>query len=543
MPFIANHLVEEPSGLACTSAELSADFLRFRLERDVLPQRRRRYILVGFLLLTALAYPLFFYHLAERDLWSSHEARAAQDAQTILDDDVWGLPRLFDGRLEMQKPPLYYWLVSLIARCRGGQVDAWAVRLPAALAGVGCMMALYLLGLWRRRPLAGFLAAAILATSLHFTWLGRVGRIDMPLTLSVTVALGGFYLAHAGDHARNLLLAGYLAIAAGVMLKGPIGAALPLTAAGCFLLLERALPLPWHARQLLSFTQRWRLWWGVPLVIALILPWFLWASVETNGELPRVLLWHHNIERGFGGSDVLRAHPWWFYVPHLAADFLPWSLLLPLAGWLAWRQGWWHDDAEARFGLVWLAAMFVLLSCARFKRADYLLPAFPGAALFLGAIGERYFLRALQPRRLARVFGLVLASFALGWLIHIDRTLPAQEPTREHRRFARAIRQCAPAPQTVVFFRAEMHALAFHVGRPLDLLVQWHDLESYLVGRDETYVVMPSATACEWPAELRNVSLEEVVRNTDLSGGDHEKPLVLLRTVKRQRPLVDSPRR
>jgi 4-amino-4-deoxy-L-arabinose transferase-like glycosyltransferase len=487
---------------------------------------------LGFFLLLAIAYPLFFHHLAERDLWSSHEARAAQDAQTILDDGTWGLPRLFDGRLEMQKPPLYYWLVALVARCRGGAVDAWDVRLPAALAGVGCMLAIYVLGLLRGRPLAGFLAATILATSLHFTWLGRVGRIDMPLTLTVTLALCAFYLARSGCYPKTSLLVGYLAIAAGIMFKGPIGAALPLAAAGCLLLSEREFPLPWHGGRVLLFIRRWGLWWGVPLVLVLALPWFLWASAETRGELPRVLLWHHNIERGFGGSDVLRAHPWWFYVPHLAADFLPWSVLLPLAGWLAWRRGWWREDTEARFALVWLGSMLVLLSCARFKRADYLLPAFPGAALFLGTIGERYFLRALQPRRLALVFCLSVACCVVGWIIHVDRALPALEPTREHRRFAEAIRRYAPAPERVVFFRAEMHALAFHVGRPLDLLVQWHDLESCLAGRGETYVVMPSATAREWPAELKSTRLEEVMRNTDLSGGDHEKPLVLLRTVK-----------
>src|SRR5258707_10522226 len=65
-------------------------------------------------ILIALSGFLFFYHLAERDLWSSHEARAAQDAQSVLDDHQWGLPRLFDGRLELQKPPLYYWLVALL---------------------------------------------------------------------------------------------------------------------------------------------------------------------------------------------------------------------------------------------------------------------------------------------------------------------------------------------------------------------------------------------------------------------------------------------
>src|SRR5712691_4001392 len=79
---------------------------------------------------------LFFYRLADRDLWSSHEGRAAQDAQTLLSDHRWGLPRLFDGKVELQKPPLYYWLVAGIAALRDGQVDAWSVRLPAAGAGL-----------------------------------------------------------------------------------------------------------------------------------------------------------------------------------------------------------------------------------------------------------------------------------------------------------------------------------------------------------------------------------------------------------------------
>src|SRR5205807_7584281 len=68
------------------------------------------------LLLTLLCLFLFFHHLAARDLWSSHEGRAAQDAQSILDDGSWGLPRLFDHKVELQKPPLYYWLVAAVAR-------------------------------------------------------------------------------------------------------------------------------------------------------------------------------------------------------------------------------------------------------------------------------------------------------------------------------------------------------------------------------------------------------------------------------------------
>src|SRR5260370_5346351 len=83
-------------------------------------------------------YLLFFHRLADRDLWSSHEARAAMDAESILDGD-WRLPHLNDGRTELQKPPLYYWLVALTARLRGSTVDACAVRLPPAVSALCCV--------------------------------------------------------------------------------------------------------------------------------------------------------------------------------------------------------------------------------------------------------------------------------------------------------------------------------------------------------------------------------------------------------------------
>src|SRR5262245_61632549 len=77
----------------------------------------------------------FFTNLYDRDLWASHEARAAQNAQFILNTHSLGVSRLADGTPERQKPPLYYWLVAGVAWLRGGIVDPVAVRLPAAIAG------------------------------------------------------------------------------------------------------------------------------------------------------------------------------------------------------------------------------------------------------------------------------------------------------------------------------------------------------------------------------------------------------------------------
>src|SRR4030095_15237818 len=94
---------------------------------------------LGVVILISLGSLLFIYDLGDRELSSSHEARAGQNAAVILESGHWGLPRLFEEQVELQKPPLYYWLVALAAWLRGG-VDAWAVRLPAALSALACVL-------------------------------------------------------------------------------------------------------------------------------------------------------------------------------------------------------------------------------------------------------------------------------------------------------------------------------------------------------------------------------------------------------------------
>jgi len=476
---------------------------------------------------------LFFHRLEDRDLWSSHEARAAMDAQTILDDGVWGLPRLFDGRLELQKPPLYYWLIATFASLRGGGVDAWTVRLPAAGAATLCVFFVGIgLGIGRKRPMAGLIAAVLLATAVHFTWLARIGRIDMPLTLAITLTLGGLYLARGRSrHARILLLlAAYLAVAAGVLLKGPIGVVLPAVVLCVHLLLEQRCPTPWRRRAWKETLGELGAWWALLLVAVLTLPWFLWANRATDGEFFHVFFWHHNIERGFGGS-TLRVNPWWFYLPQFIGDFLPWSLAVPFAAWWGYRRGLYRADADARFGLVWFVSVLVVLSVSRFKRADYLLPAYPGAALFLGCIAQRW-LDELAPRgrRLAMFAFCTLAGIMVAvWLFRVEWQLPAQEPFRDYREFASRIRQFAPCPEEIIFFRTEAHPLAFRLGRPIAIIVQWGQLKERLLQPGTHYIVTPPQYAEECLFTLRGIHLQRVLCNTDLSGGKHEHPLVLLR--------------
>lgn len=488
------------------------------------------------MLLLLLCGSLFFFGLGDRDLHSAHEARAAQNAQMVLSDGAWGLPRLFDQHLELQKPPLYYWFVALCAELFGGTVDVWAVRLPAACSALACVLFLYFLGWKRGNALAGFLAALILATCLHFTWLARVGRIDMPLTCAVTIAVGCFYHGQAAAvenrGGRIWFTLGYLAVAIGVLFKGPVAIVLAIGITSAHVLTEKLA----RATQT-SGAGAWlkSLIWGLPLTLLVAGPWFVWANAETGGRLWDVFFWHHNFERGLGGAESLASHSIWFYFPRAFVDLLPWSAALLPAVWLARRIGWANLEREARLGAVWFAMVFVFLSLMSFKRADYLLPAFPGAALFLGSLAARVIgaEEALSiPIRLRRTLshGIVVVATltVVGWLAYIVLVVPAQERDWPYQKLGQEIRRHTDMP--VIFFRAESHVLAFHVGRPLDTILEWENLDIWASKGFPVYFVMPNDCATSWQEHLRQGRLEEVFRTDDYAWGKSQRPLVVMRS-------------
>lgn len=464
----------------------------------------KKSICIGILSLFWL-YFLFIHRLGDRDLWNSHEARAAMNAQSMIDSGQWLLPQLYDGRWEVQKPPLYYWMVAGLAVLDGGKVNAWHVRLPSTLSALGCLCVLLWLGHRSGRFRLGIVAAIVLASAMHFTWLARVGRIDMPLTFSIALALACFYVRLHHDGSWRCLLVAYVALAAAVLLKGPIGLVLPGVVMFVHLALERRL----RSNQL-------GLAWGIPLIATLTVPWFLLANQLTDGEFGHSFFWLHNVQRGFGGSR-LRSHPWWRNGPQFALDFMPWSLLLIGLLWHHWQKRRVTLDPLANFGLTWLLSMLVLLSFARYKRPDYLVPAYPGAALCLGAFAHSILH--------SRLFQTALICIALGWWYRVDVHLPQLEPTRSHQAFAQEIHH-RRYNKHVIFFRTEAHGLAFHVGRPLKILIDWNDLDRWPC-ESPALVVMPKDVAKDSANCLHHRFLVEIMDNSELIDGHHEQPLAL----------------
>lgn len=455
---------------------------------------------------------LTLFHLSQRDLWASHEARAAQNAQGFLQTGHWGVLRLLDGTPDYQKPPLYYWLVAAVAWCRGGAVDEMAVRLPSAVAGWLLVAGLTHWFNRRGRPLAGAIAGLSLLTAGHFLALARTGRIDVPLSAAIAWAV----MSHR--EGRSLRTASAIAMA--LMLKGPIGLALII---GIALAVDAVTKPRAEFRSGLR-----RMTFSAALGAALALPWFIYVGFETAWEYWRVFFLHHHFHRASGTSADLARHPSWFYLVRWVVDWLPWTPLLIVGFWNACRH--WRQDETVRIGVAWIVAATLLLSISSFKRADYLIPAYPGAAMLLGCIGERLFQAsgAAGKRRLrftAAALSVFIPSAYLGidalWLARLDAAC-------EKRSSASIIRQRVAPGRQIVLFRVEDHLLAWHLGKPLATVLEWENLDVWVSQLDPGYVVMPAALVAEWSGNLENGTLREVARLPDRMNRERPRDLVLL---------------
>jgi hypothetical protein len=177
--------------------------------------------------------------------------------------------------------------------------------------------------------------------------------------------------------------------------------------------------------------------------------------------------------------------------------------------------------------------MFVVLSCARFKRADYLLPAYPFAAIVVGCAAQSW-LESRANARTVRIskqlFVGVLVAVIVGWVVMTTVIEPTEQAREVKRRFATAIRSHAPAPHTILQFRMESHLLSYHLGRPLHTLVEWGDLNERLAAPGPHFVVMPPEYVLAASQIVTSRKLVEVARLEEYTAAKPPRPLVFLRT-------------
>ena len=301
----------------------------------------------------------------------------------------WLTPH-YGGLPWFDKPPLFYWLTALSMRAFG--VSEFAARFPSALLAVALVAVTYALArrAYPLSPRAALWAGFVLATSVQFFLLARAAVTDMTLALTLTSALLALGAWTQTDRGRWIALAGVLTGLA-ALTKGPVALVLIGVQTIAYLCLTR------QAKRLLSPA----LWGGFTLSLLVGLPWFL-LMIHLHGKLfIDGFLEANNVTR-YLQAEHKETSPVWFFLPVLLGGFFPWSLALPGALIIAWRQGReaWRarvTDNPALFLGLWVALVFVFFSASQSKLITYIFPLYPAAAVLVGHW------MANRPETLARI--------------------------------------------------------------------------------------------------------------------------------------------
>lgn len=362
----------------------------------------------AFFVLIAFAAVLFL-----SDIWVYREFVRAESyfalgARSMVELGEWLTPHAPD-ELQLNKPPLTYWLMGVSYRLFGTSYGA--ARLPSVIGALLVLVMVYALGAWLDGIRTGLISAAMLASSYLFFSFARMAMSDMLLTLWVTVAFVCFIAALAGrtPRSRNLVFVGYVAVALGVLTKGPVAVVLVSIPIGLELM----------ARRDTASFQRLRLLPGLGLFLLTTAPYFVVVYLHAGLGPLRFFFFGENLQRFTGKIYAGGARPFWYELAAFFSDFAPWSLLVFLAVWFDWRRTKREETSRGgtRVLYLWLAWTVILFSLASFKRDYYLLPALPAAALIIGPLIANADRLPDFTRRVLGVFlvvsGVVLLAVAL----------------------------------------------------------------------------------------------------------------------------------
>ena len=111
-----------------------------------------------------------------------------------------------------------------------------------------------------------------------------------------------------------MLLAWAAAAALGVLTKGLVGAAIPVAVLILYSLYTRDFA-PWR---------RLNLRWGLPLFLALTVPWHWLAALRLNDFLQFFFVHEHLARYLTPIAD--RQEPWWYFIGVFLAGSVPWTL-------------------------------------------------------------------------------------------------------------------------------------------------------------------------------------------------------------------------
>jgi 4-amino-4-deoxy-L-arabinose transferase-like glycosyltransferase len=314
------------------------------------------------------------------------EARFAQATKQMLETSDFVDIR-FQTEVRYKKPVGIYWLQAAAVKASEtlgvpqARNSIWVYRLPSLAGATFAVLLTYWAALAFVPRRAALLAALMMASSTILGVEARLAKTDAMLLLASVAAMGAFariYLAIQTEPEAKIgwqqpaIL--WTAIAAGVLLKGPLILMFVGLTAAVLCAVDRSLQWLWSLRPVSGL-----LW-----LLLLASPWFIAIAAKSGGNFFVQAIGHDMLDKVTSGQEAHGAPPG-YYLLLFWVTFWPGAVLAGLAASVVWKS---RHEPGPRFLLAWLLPSWLVFEAVMTKLPHYVLPLYPAIAILIAGIVE-----------------------------------------------------------------------------------------------------------------------------------------------------------
>ena len=313
------------------------------------------------------------------------EARFAQATKQMVEIGDYVDIR-FQDEVRYKKPVGIYWVQAAVVKTAtalgfsGALTTIWLYRLPSLVGSIGAVLLTYWTALAFVPRRAAVLAGLMMASCVLLGIERLLAKTDALLLMTVVAAMGAMaraYLWHERerlDAASAWIVAAifWTALAAGVLLKGPLIVMVVALAAIALIVVDRS------AAWLLTLKPIAGIIW----LAVLVLPWFVAIIGRTGDAFLAGSVGEDLLGKIFTGQESHGAPPGYYFVLFWVT-FWPGATLAALATPAVWRA---RRERAVKFLLAWLVPSWVVFELVMTKLPHYVLPLYPAIAILIAAV-------------------------------------------------------------------------------------------------------------------------------------------------------------
>jgi 4-amino-4-deoxy-L-arabinose transferase-like glycosyltransferase len=313
------------------------------------------------------------------------EARFAQATKQMVESGDYVDIR-FQDEVRYKKPVGIYWLQAAVVKTASALgfpralTTIWLYRIPSLVGAIGAVLLTYWTALAFVSRRAAVLAGLMMACCVLLSIERLLAKTDAVLLMTVVAAMGAMarpYLAQwreglGASSAWTVAAVFWTALAAGVLLKGPLIVMVVGLAAAALVAVDRS------AGWLLSLKPLV----GIVWLALLVLPWFLAIIGRAGDAFFAESVGEDLLGKVFAGQESHGAPPGYYFILFWVT-FWPGATLAALATPAVWRA---RREPAIKFLLAWLVPSWLVFELVVTKLPHYVLPLYPAIAILIAGV-------------------------------------------------------------------------------------------------------------------------------------------------------------